>query len=159
MHPETFLLSNPIAISACSADCIAATANKQALDALFWCSGCQGSIYPFTGYSASHIGGVATSSLLATRELAKLHRSGLARRTATSSSQVNGELCDSSFAFRIPKTQYRLQMTFPRPNVKGEYSCNPIGMHDSTYSSGREFPYTGEDFVYLVWRKRNCCWL
>jgi conjugal transfer pilus assembly protein TraU len=159
MHPETFLLSNPIAVAACTADCIAATANKRAIDNLFWCSGCQGSIYPFTGFAASHVGGVATSSLLATRQLAKLHRMGLAKRTATSSSKINGELCDSSYAYRIPKSQYRLQMTFPRPNVNGAYSCNPIGMLDSTYSSGREFPHSGEDFVYLVWRKRNCCWL
>ncbi len=158
MHPETFLLSNPVAVTACTADCIAATANKQAIDSLFWCSGCQGSIYPFTGFAGSHVGGVGTSSLLATRQLAKLHRMGLAKRTATNYSAVNGELCDSSYAYRIPKSQYRLQMTFPRPNVSGGYSCNPIGMLDSTYSSGREFPYSGEDFVYLVWRKRNCCW-
>ena len=159
MHPEVFLFANPIAVSACAADCIAATANKQALDSLFWCAGCQGIIYPFTGSVTNHTGGVATSSLLAARQLAKLHRAGLARRTATNSSEVNGELCDSSYAYRIPKTQYRLQMSFPRTNVKGEYSCNPIGILDSTFSSGREFPNSGEDFAYLIWRKRNCCFL
>ena len=81
MHPETFLLSNPIAKMACSVDCITSTATKKSMDILFWCAGCQGSIYPFTGTTESHIGGVATSQLLATRQIAKLHRFGLARKT------------------------------------------------------------------------------
>jgi conjugal transfer pilus assembly protein TraU len=157
MHPETFLLSDPISKMACSVDCIASTATKKSMDLLFWCAGCQGSIYPFTGTTESHIGGVATSQLLATRQIAKLHRLGLARKTATSSSSPNGELCKSSYMWRIPKSQYRTQMTYPRPNVKGDYSCNNIGMSDAMYSSGREFPYKGEDFAYLLFRKRNCC--
>ena len=157
MHPETFLLSNPIAKMACSVDCIASTATKRSMDLLFWCAGCQGSIYPFTGTVESHIGGVATSQLLATRQIAKLHRLGLARQTATSSSKPNGKICKSSYNWRIPKSQYRTQMTYPRPNVKGGYSCNNIGMSDVMYSSGREFPYKGEDFAYLLFRKRNCC--
>jgi conjugal transfer pilus assembly protein TraU len=127
------------------------------MDLLFWCAGCQGSIYPFTGTVESHIGGVATSQLLATRQIAKLHRLGLARQTATSDAKPNGKICKSSYNWRIPKSQYRTQMTYPRPNVKGGYSCNNIGMSDVMYSSGREFPYKGEDFVYLLFRKRNCC--
>jgi conjugal transfer pilus assembly protein TraU len=27
------------------------------------------------------------------------------------------------------------------------------------WGSGKEFPYQGEDFGYLVWRKRSCCLL
>jgi conjugal transfer pilus assembly protein TraU len=157
MHPETFLLSNPIAKMACSIDCITSTATKKSMDQLFWCAGCQGSLYPFTGTVESHIGGVATSQLLATRQIAKLHRLGLARQTATSDSEPNGKICRSSYNWRIPKSQYRTQMTYPRANVKGGYSCNNIGMSDAMYSSGREFPYKGEDFAYLLFRKRNCC--
>mgnify|MGYP000555963314 CR=1 FL=1 len=157
LNPETFLLANPVSQMACAVDCVKATMTKQSVDSLFWCSGCQGSIYPLSGYTSTHIGGVATSSLMTTRELAKLHRGGLAKKTATSSSAINGELCESSYAWRIPKTQYRIQMTYPRVNANGPYSCNPIGMSDLTYGAGREFPYSGEDFVYMIWRKRNCC--
>ena len=157
MHPETFLLNSPIAVAACSADCIAATTRKMPIDEMFWCSGCQGSVYPFVGETSHHVGGISTSQLLVTKQLAKMHRLGLARRTATSSSTINGELCKSSFALRIPKSQYRTQMTYPIPNVKGKYACNTLGLSDALYSSGREFPYKGEDFVYILWRKRNCC--
>lgn len=157
MHPETFLLSNPIAKVACSVDCVKATATKLPIDSLFWCSGCQGSLYPFTGNVESHIGGVQTSTLLAVKQIAKLHRIGLARKTMTTSAAINGELCSSSYSYRIPKSQYRLQMTYPRANATGSYACNTIGLSDVLYSSGREFPYKGEDFAYLLWRKKNCC--
>lgn len=157
MHPETFLLANPIAKIACSVDCIKATATKLPIDSLFWCSGCQGSLYPFTGNTESHIGGVQASTLLAVKQIAKLHRLGLARKTMTTSAAINGDLCSSSYSYRIPKSQYRLQMTYPRANAKGKYACNTIGLSDVLYSSGREFPYKGEDFAYLLWRKRNCC--
>lgn len=157
MHPETFLLSSSEAKVACSLDCVTATATKLPIDSLFWCSGCQGSLYPFTGNIESHIGGVQTSTLLAVKQIAKLHRLGLARKTMTTSAAINGELCSSSFAYRIPKSQYRLQMTYPRANASGDYACNTIGLSDALYSSGREFPYKGEDFAYLLWRKKNCC--
>ena len=159
MNPEVFLLSNPIAQAACIADCTASTAIKRSIDSLFWCSGCQGSIYPLNGSIGHHIGGVATSQLLVVRQIAKLHRLGLARKTATNSSTPNGELCKSSYSYRIPKSQYRTQMTYPIANTIGGYSCNNIGMSDMFYSSGREFPYKGEDFAYLLWRKKNCCLL
>lgn len=155
MHPEVFLLSSPAA--ACAVDCVSATARKKPIDSLFWCAGCQGGIYPFTGYVSNHAGGVATSQLLAVRQIAKLHRLGLARKTVTDSSKPNGELCSSSYAWRIPKSQYRTQMTYPKANVSSEYACNNIGMSDVMYSSGREYPTKGEDFVYMLWRKKNCC--
>lgn len=157
LHPETFLLSNPIAKAACSVECITATATKKPIDLMFWCSGCQGSLYPFTGTVEGHIGGVATSTLLAARQVAKLHRLGLAKKTATNDSSPNGALCKSRYLWRVPKSQYRLQMTYPRPNATGNFSCNNIGMSDVTWSSGREYPYKGEDFAYMLWRKKNCC--
>lgn len=157
MHPETFLLSNVAAKSACIGECSKIVATKLPQDSLFWCSGCQGSIYPFTGYIGNHIGGIASSNLLAVRQIAKLHRLGLARKTATNSSKPNGELCSSTYISRIPKSQYRLQLSYPIANVSGQYACNAPGALDALYSSGREFPYKGEDFAYILWRKRNCC--
>lgn len=158
LNPEVFLFANPIAQIACSADCIAATVGLP-LDSLFWCAGCLGSIYPFSGNVASHVGGVQASSLLSIRALAKLHRTGLARKTATSDGSINGELCSNQMAYKIIKSQYRLQMTYPISATKGPLSCNALGMSDALYNSGKEFPYKGEDFGYLVWRKKNCCFL
>jgi conjugal transfer pilus assembly protein TraU len=68
------LFANPLAQISCAADCAAASAGLP-LDSLFWCGGCQGSLYPFTGTVANHSGGVQASLLLSERMIAKLHRS------------------------------------------------------------------------------------
>lgn len=158
LSPEAYLFANPIAQAACSADCLAATTDLPK-DSLFWCVGCQGSIYPFSGHVTGHIGGVQSSSLLATRMLARLHRLGQAKKTATDDGGLNGPLCKKETSLKIVKSQYRLQMTYPIPASSGEFTCNPIGMSPTLFNSGKEFPYEGEDFGYLVWRKKNCCLL
>ena len=158
LDPEVFLFANPIAQVACTADCISATVGLPQ-DGLFWCAGCLGSIYPFSGNVASHVGGVQASSLLSIRALAKLHRVGLSRKTATSDNSIDGELCSNQLAFKIIKSQYKLQMTYPISATKGSLTCNSLGMSDALHNSGKEFPYKGEDFGYLVWRKKNCCFL
>ena len=48
VYPETVVFDFPLAQVACAADCVAATAALP-LDALFWCAGCNGSMYPMTG--------------------------------------------------------------------------------------------------------------
>ena len=48
INPEAILFANPIASASCAIDCIASSIYKP-LDFLFWCAGCQGSLYPFTG--------------------------------------------------------------------------------------------------------------
>ena len=52
------------------------------LDALFWCAGCQGGMYPLTGNVAAHVGGVQASLLAAERLVYRLHRLGLAWGTS-----------------------------------------------------------------------------
>lgn len=148
LNPEAILFGNPIAQAACAADCISATANLP-LDALFWCAGCQGSLYPFTGHVKGQYGGVQASLLIATRFMAKLHRMLLMREHAG-----EGALCSPYLQPMIQKSHYRLQMTYPLPKTDW---CPPPGHTDITWNMGKEFPYKGEDFGYLVWRKRDCC--
>jgi conjugal transfer pilus assembly protein TraU len=151
INPEAALFANPIAQAACAADCLMATAGFGS-DALFWCGGCQGSMYPFTGNVGSHSSGVQASLLLAERMLAKLHRQGLAFGYVG----VQG-LCDKYPMPIIRKTQYKTQMTYPIPTTA--LGCHPLGRSDSLWSAGHQFPYKGEDFGYLIWRKRACCLL
>lgn len=151
INPEAALFGNPVAQAACAADCLAASTGFSN-DMLFWCAGCQGSIYPFTGSVATHSGGVQASLLLTQRFIAKLHREGLLWGYVG----VQG-LCDKYPMPIIRKTQYKTQMTYPLPStVKG---CHPLGRSDLLWASGRNYPYKGEDFGYLIWRKRSCCFL
>lgn len=71
LNPEGILFGNLIAQAACVVDCIEATRHLPKND-LFWCGGCQGSLYPFTGTVTEHMGGVQASLLLTQRMMAKL---------------------------------------------------------------------------------------
>jgi conjugal transfer pilus assembly protein TraU len=151
LNPEAAVFSNPIAQAACSADCTAASSGLP-LDPLFWCGGCQGSLYPFTGNNPAHNSGIQSSLLMTGRLIAKLHRELLLWGTSGREG-----LCQKYQQPIIKKTQYKTQMTYPRPTTRGPLACNPLGRTEVFWGSGREFPYQGEDFGYLIWRKRHCC--
>ena len=150
INPEAVLFANPIAQAACAADCLSATSGFP-LDPLFWCGGCQGSLYPFTGSISAHVGGVQASLLATQRMMAKLHREFL----------LWGYMGEAGLCGKYPmpiirKSQYKTQMTYPIPVTNG---CQPLGRSEVLWGKGKEFPYQGEDFGYLIWRKRSCCLL
>ena len=155
MNPEAILFGNPIAQVSCGLDCAASTVDMP-LEPMFWCAGCWGNIYPFSGADSDLIGGVQNSSLIAYRIIAKMHRLGMAQSTATTDASLNGAICRKHRAFKIKKKQYKLQMVNPK-STKGSVGCWPLGMSDMLYSSFKEYPYDGQDWGYLVWRKKNCC--
>lgn len=151
LNPESTLFANLPAQAACAADCASATAHLP-IDSLYWCAGCQGSIYPLTGTVAAHVGGVQASALLTERLGFKLHRMGLELGT---SGKV--ALCYNHPMPIMQKSQYRLQMVYPKAFTTTSKGCNPFGRSTTLWESGAEYPVKGEDFGYLLWRKRNCC--
>jgi conjugal transfer pilus assembly protein TraU len=155
LNPEAMLFGNPIAQAACALDCASSTISMP-LDSMFWCAGCLGNMYPFSGANSDHIGGVQNSSLLAMRIIAKMHRIGLAQETSTTDASINGKICRKSRALKIKKSQYKLQMVNPKSSSK-DIGCWPLGLSDMLYSSFKEYPYDGQDWGYLLWRKKNCC--
>lgn len=151
--PDSALFANPVAQAACAADCVASTLGFP-LNALFWCAGCQGSMYPLTGWVATHIGGVQASTLLMQRMTNKLHRQGLMW-----AGSGNGGLCGFYPQVVMDKTNYKSQMLFPIPNttkIAGR-CCQPYGRTTIITGAGKEIPYVGEDFAYQIFRKRSCC--
>lgn len=153
LNPETFLFGNPIAQAACAGDCVLASSGFGS-NQLFWCAGCNGSIYPFNGHVQAHISHVQASSLLVQRMTAKLHRQMLMWGTS-------GEdgLCGYYPQPVMDKTQYKYQMLYPRPQTEkiNNKCCQPFGRTTAIWGAGRSYPYKGEDFSYMVFRKRNCC--
>ncbi len=151
INPEAALFTSIPLQAACVADSIAANV-KFPLDSLSWCAGSQGSLYPFSGHVANHYGGIEAALLLVQRMLAKLHRLGLAYETSGSAA-----LCGKKLRPVIKKSQYKTQMTYPKALTNSKLSCNPLGMTSVIWGAGREFAYSGEDFGFMIWRKRNCC--
>ena len=111
-------------------------------------------MYPLNGNVSATIGHVQASRLALSRFAYKLHRELVAWGT------MGGKgLCGKYLMPVMRKQQYRLQMTNPISTVKGRYACAPIGATTIIPHTGKSFPVKGEDFGYLVWRKRNCCML
>lgn len=148
INPEAILFGNPLAQAACIADCLSSSAGYP-LDQMFWCNGCQGSLYPFSGNIEDHEGGVQASLLATGRFMAKMHRQFL----------LKGYMGEEGWCGKysmpiIRKSQYRTQMTYPLPQTD---RCQVFGSTEVTWQPGKEYPYKGEDFGYLIWRKRDCC--
>ncbi len=148
-HPESLLFNNLVAQAACSADCVSSTANNSPMDSLFWCAGCQGSMYPMNANVNAHIGGVQASLNAVEKITFKLHRQGMAHET--SSDNVK-KICSKNLALMMKKSHYRYQMVNPDPS-----KCAPFGKSTSFFESSKEIPIVGEDFGYLLWRKKSCC--
>ncbi len=149
--PESILFGNLIAQAACAADCLSAS-TWLPLDPLFWCAGCQGSMYPINGKVITHNTSIQSSLLAAERMLYKLHRQVLLPITSGPEA-----ICFPIPSPMIKKSQYRFQITTPVPATDPFMGCNPLGKSTFFWESFREIPVSGEDFNYLLWRKRNCC--
>lgn len=157
LEPEAALFANPIAILACSADCVAASVGF-GLQELFWCSGCNGVVYPMNGNIPAQYGGLQGSSLLVHRFLAKMHRQFL-------NWQWHGEgaVCNGYPQPLMDKRGYKTQLVYPIPNTSGSDGsganrcCQPLGRTTQVWGIGKEYPIKGEDFAYQIFRKRNCC--
>lgn len=152
LNPDVFLFANPIAQAACAADCVAATAGFPLPD-LYWCAGCQGSMYPLTGHIAHATGGVPSSALLMQRMSAKLHRELLVWGTWGQEGT-----CGNYPIPLMDKRAYKFQLLSPASTEKVDgRCCQPFGRAHQTWGLGKELPMGQQDFTYLVFRKRNCC--
>ena len=148
MTPEVGLAASAKAQLACVGDCMAANLG-QPRDELFWCSGCLGSVFPLNGFVMGVGSDVQASALMVHRILYKLHRMGRLKGSVG----YDG-LCGSYPMPQMRKTQYKMQMVFPSVQRS---SSQPLGRSDVIWGQGRSFPIKGEDFCYLVWRRRDCC--
>jgi len=148
LHPEIALVANPAAQASCAADAVAA-AGGFALNELFWCAGSWGSVYPHTGNNGATGDLPAVYALSAVKLLAKLHNELLAFKTTG-----EGSLCAPRPHRVIVKDQYKLQLAFPKNT-----QAFPIGRTTARWAPGKWYPGQGEDWVLVLWRKKDCCLL
>jgi conjugal transfer pilus assembly protein TraU len=154
LDPEALLGASLPAQAACAADCVAASTGLP-IDSLGWCAGCWGSLTPLSGHVAAHMGGITSSSLVATRLYAALHHRLLVNDHATQ--KIGKKLCEGKREWFFKKSHYRLQLLYPRAETSLKKGCHPVGRSTVDWSMGDEFPGAGEHFAYVVWQKHNCC--
>lgn len=149
LSPESALFANPLAQMACSVDAVASTISHP-LDALFWCQGTSGPIYPLTGTS-QHLNSNQQSNMqILGKFMAKAHRQLMLFATIGP-----GAECFSHPMPFIIKSQYRVNPIWPfKKNGK------PINLGMSEYKWGLSPPAnfaTRESSAYLIWQGQQCC--
>lgn len=151
IHPEAIVFANPIAAAACTQDCIESAAGRTNED-LFWCMGCNNTVYPMNGNTHGEAV-LARGALAAAQKMnAKLHRQLIQFTSAGSEN-----LCAKTPEPLMDKRQYRYQMTQPKAITDGNFTCPNYGFPTSPYDVNVTTPVKGEDFGFLLWAKRNCC--
>jgi len=168
VEPEKLLFANPTAQVSCLADCVASSSAGENLDSsesvrnsLFWCAGCWGAIYPDTTSTYGQ-DDIVESALEVVRILDMLHSSfqlfdykevsGLEWASRFANAAVPSDVACVPKAFpRIVKSQYWLNLAYPV-----SWDAVPIGDFPPKWSWFKKSP-GNEDFVWAVWRIRDCC--
>lgn len=152
ISPDAYLFGNLIAQSICGADCVAATVGF-GLSTLYWCAGCNGSIFPLTGRVEAHVGDIQATSLVLQRLSAKLHRvlvqwSGAGERA----------MCGPYPQPLMDKRNYKYSVINPvaqTEKIAGR-CCQPYGRTTTVFGAGKALPGR-ENYGYQIFRKRDCC--
>jgi conjugal transfer pilus assembly protein TraU len=147
MSPEALLFGNPMSQMICIADSIASQIDSP-LDPLFWCQGSWGSSYPLTGNIKNSGNLVEDSASVASNLIYKLHRQLI---LWASWGQLG--LCGKYPAPIWRKSAYRLQIMSPmfHPLATG------IGKSGLMWSQLKNPAFIGDNFGYLLFKKRECC--
>ena len=164
--PDTVLFANPIATLACSADCGFSNVGF-GNNYLFWCAGCFGTIYPIKGNVNYNLSPPAVAELELYKYLFKMFRTGKEFKTIGKSAKCS----PYPWPFFVVKNQFKLQMVHPMVE-KGDPCVHPLGrstfLWGGTYSVDDSIPGRfpgeaatvaglGEDYVYYLWRRVECC--
>lgn len=165
LQPESFLFGSMPAIAACAADATLQTgmqyfdapdpASQYFIQSTYWCVGSQGNTFPLTGFNEYSPGrDLADAMLTGQRMFNKLHRELLVWGTSGTSG-----LCGYYPKPMMDKLDYKVQLLFPRPQTEKIFSrcCQMFGVSTTLWGSGKSWPVTGEDYSFMVFRRRDCC--
>lgn len=147
--PEASLFTNPLANAACAVDSVAATAG-QPMDALFWCAGSWGNIYPLSGNSGHSGDRFTMNNQLQAKFMARNARMGLAWQTIGPSA-----ICSSHPNPIWVKSQYRYDQVGPVPRYGRAVATGDFGR----FSAGPPVTNvpTQEHTINLIWQGQQCC--
>lgn len=148
IHPESIAFANPIASISCAAD-TASTIFGWPMDALFYCAGNWGIVYPLAGYN-THSNYIRGNVLNMARMIFKEHRFMVSWDTGI----------DECGAIPTPtwiKTHYKFHQLKPvrgpilkigEPTQLWEFAKNPPG---GTKKG------SADNFSWVVWKYVKCC--
>lgn len=151
LSPDAALFTSAASGGACAVDCATALLGTS-INTLYWCSGCQGRVFPLSGWMAAMTGSVQAWHLMAHRFAQKLTREGV----LFSGHGARGQ-CGPYMQPLFQKDVWRTQLVYPSRNASGSSGCQPLGRSTALLGPYKTTPMTGEDGAILLWRKRDCC--
>ena len=147
--PEAGLFGNMAANTACIADALASNV-AYPIDALFWCAGSWGNVYPLSGNANQSLTPFQVDNLELAKFIARLAREGLAWQTIGPSA-----ICGAHPNPIWIKSQYRVDEVYPvitrgAPLVIGALPFKQIpGLITNTP--------VNTSMVDLIWQGQDCC--
>lgn len=149
LTPEGNLFANKTLQLVCPVDAASSTIGFP-IDYLFWCAGSWGSAYPFSKNMPS-VGYLQANAGIASKFIAKMHRELIL--WLTSGHFMLRGWC-TPFPYPVwKKTQYNLLLLYPVPNSNRQ----PIGRTAQLWGIGKNPPFEGSNFVWMLYRVRDCC--
>jgi conjugal transfer pilus assembly protein TraU len=142
---------------ACAADALKTSSDSQlAIDSLFWCLGSQGSSYPLTGNVTFQASPLQAAVQLAERMDFKMHREGLIWDSTGVGGSFDAPICHQYSSPILPKSRYRYQLVNTIPDAT---QCHPFGHTVTSWETGHVNPQAGDNYGFLIFKKRNCCFV
>ena len=146
--PESVLFANPIAQAACSIDAVAANLAFP-IDAMFWCAGSWGGVYPMSGNAGHTNSNFTSNNLIQSKFLARNSRLGLSWATIGPAS-----ICSSVPSPIWIKSQYRVDQVGPVPRYGAPVVIGSTGIKQMPPVANVP---TRESTVNLIWQGQQCC--
>ncbi|MEY2117123.1 TraU family protein [Rhodanobacter sp. FW106-PBR-R2A-1-13] len=147
LTPEAALFATKPAQLACMADAAASNV-YQPIDPMFWCMGSWGSAYPQNG-ATGPTDIPRQAAFTAAHAIAMLQRRMLINKTMGADA-----ICNAYPEPVLTKSMFKLEQLWPVPELTGDHW---IGQDPNVWGEFRYRPYTGEDFVQLIWQWLDCC--
>lgn len=147
--PEGVIFANPLAQAACSLDAVGATFHFP-LDALFWCAGSWGSVYPLTGNMNASEDRLQSAELAGAKMIARLSRTGLLWDTVGPWAQ-----CTPAPMPIWIKSEFTVDPVYP---IVSHHLGMPIGAAPALwmYLPPQSFPMF-ENVNQVIFQEQQCC--
>ena len=122
---------------------------------LYWCAGCQGNMFPLNGNNIDAQQAVQSAALSNIKANMLMHRMGMEAFTTGSLGICSNVVPD----IMMNKAEWKYGMTFPKSVALTQSTCcNAIGETDVNWNSMAHYPMAGENFSFIWYHERDCCY-
>ena len=147
--PQAIIFANPIAQAACIPDSVSSSF-QQPLDALFWCAGSWGGIYPYTGNANASAGRFQSAEQVGAKMIARLSGTGFLMDSVGS-----WAMCSPLPSPIWVKSQFSIDPVYPMVRRGPGMS---IGSIPTLWMAAPPQSYpTFENISQVVFQEQQCC--